>query len=129
MRLAKCLPWLLLVAHHAVAETESQISFSLQVLPLLVKECGYCHMREERYGYLVIDPDSAYANLVGIPAHGYPALQRVEPGSPERSYLWLKMTGQYLALGGEGWRMPFGPLRASDMELVRRWIEQGARDN
>jgi len=121
------LPVLLLFAQSLQAEPE--VSFSTQVLPMLMRECGYCHMREERYGYLVIEPESAHANLVGVPASGYPAMQRVEPGAPERSYLWMKMTGKYLDLGAEGWRMPFFPLAEANMELIRLWIEQGARNN
>ncbi len=123
------LPLLLLLLSAQSTRAESDISFSRQVLPVLMRDCGYCHMREERYGYLVIDPESAHANLVGVPAYGYPALQRVEPGSPERSYLWMKLTGKYLELGGEGWRMPFFPLGEADMHTIRRWIEQGARNN
>ena len=112
-----------------LADPASGVSFSRQVLPIMMKECSFCHMREERYGYLVIDPESAYGNLVGIPAHGYPAMQRVVPGAPERSYLWLKLRGEHLALGAEGWPMPFFPLAGPDMELIRQWIEQGAADN
>jgi hypothetical protein len=126
---AMCTASLVLLLFGQFAKAETGVSFSKQVLPVLMKECGYCHMREERYGYLVIDPESAYTNLVGIPAHAYPKMKRVQPGAPERSYLWLKITGEYLALGGEGWRMPFGPVSPSDTDLIRLWIQQGAPNN
>jgi hypothetical protein len=128
MRSMACLLLLTLLSGGG-AHAEREVSFSEEVLPLLMRECAYCHMREERYGYLVFEPETAYGNLVGVPARGYPAMQRVEPGAPDRSYLWMKMTGKYLDLGGEGWRMPLFPMAESKMDTVRLWIEQGAPNN
>ena len=112
----------------AADEVES-VSFSGQVLPLLMRECSYCHMREERYGYLAIDPQNGWNNLVNVPAYGYPKMMRVQPGEPDQSYLWMKLTGEHMQLGAEGWRMPFFPLPEAELDLVRRWIAQGALDN
>ena len=49
----------------------------------------------------------------------------MEPGSVDDSYLWLKVTGQ------AGSRMPLGgpALTEDELELLRSWIEAGARDN
>ena len=105
------------------------VSFSGEVTPVLMKNCGYCHMREERYGYLVVEPDTLWASLVGVPAASVPSVKRVEPGEPDQSYLWLKLTGRHLEVGGIGWSMPFFPLPPAELETVRLWIEQGALDN
>ena len=56
-------------------------------------------------------------------------MPRVTPGAPGRSYLWLKLNGEHLALGAKGWRMPFFPLAESDLNVIRTWIEEGANDN
>lgn len=124
---------LLLMLQPAWAQEQQQgpapVSFSAQVLPLLMRECSYCHMREDRYGYLVIDPESTWSNLVEVPAYAYPQMMRVLPGSADQSYLWKKLTGEHLQLGAEGWLMPYFRWSDQNLELVRRWIEEGALDN
>jgi hypothetical protein len=59
------------------------------------------------------------------------ALKLVEPGDPEKSYLFLKLTSAYLTVGGSGGPMPLPPgqLDAGQMELIRAWIAQGAPNN
>jgi hypothetical protein len=108
---------------------EPEISFRQQVLPILMRECSYCHMREDNYGYLVIEGAQSWSNLVNVPASELPAMNRVEPGNPEQSYLWLKLSGKFIEAGGSGWAMPFNPMLAADKAIVHDWIEQGALDN
>jgi len=45
------------------------------------------------------------------------------------SYLYAKIAGTHAEMGGIGVQMPAGqpPLPTTEIELVRRWIEQGAR--
>jgi len=74
----------------------------------------------------------SYAALVGIAALEDPSLTRVVAGDPERSFLYLKLGGAS-PLGdipAIGTRMPprAPPIDADDLELVRDWIEQGAKD-
>jgi len=77
---------------------------------------------------LSTDYHAAYGNLVGVPSRQSP-LKRVEPGQPEASYLYLKLTDAHLAAGGEGEPMALGawPLDEDQLELVRRWIADGAK--
>ena len=57
-------------------------------------------------------------------------LLRVAPGEPDRSFLLIKLVGP----GGPNWDQAFGsqmpliggPLTGPEIDLVRRWIEQGA---
>lgn len=53
----------------------------------------------------------------------------IKPGDPEASYIYLKMKGQAGTIQGE--RMPLsGPVvTPSDLDLMRNWILEGARDN
>ena len=74
----------------------------------------------------------SYASLVGIAALEDPSLTRVVAGDPDRSFLYLKLGGAS-PLGdipAIGTRMPprAPPIDAGDLELVRDWIEQGAKD-
>ncbi len=52
-------------------------------------------------------------------------LSLVTPGDPERSYLYIKITG---GAGMEGSLMPRnrGALSAADKAVVRAWIARGA---
>ncbi len=117
-----------LLAGHAYAAEE--ISFSGDVLPGLIEQCSICHQRYDRHGYLVIDAENTYQAIVGIPSYQLPSMNRVEPGDPDRSYLWLKATNQHVEAGGKGWQMPVmigvrGPLR----DTLYQWIAQGAKNN
>lgn len=76
-----------------------------------------------------------------VPANAYDALvdqdsvqselKRVAPGNPEQSYLYHKLVGSHLEAGGEGLQMPFAapPLNDKQIDLVRRWILEGALNN
>ena len=70
----------------------------------------------------------AYETLLGEGSAQQDALALVEPGEPELSYLWHKLAGTHLEVGGEGERMPKGgePLTVAQIDLVRAWIELGA---
>lgn len=73
--------------------------------------------------------DAAIGFLVSKPSVGAPAIMRVEPGAPDKSYLVMKLEGTHIDHGGSGARMPFGglPLDDGDMAKIRAWIAQGAR--
>ena len=94
-----------------------------------MREYSYCHMREDRYGLLVIEGSSTWASLVSVPSAGIPGMNRVEPGEPAASYLWLKLTDQHLEAGGDGWMMPYFRLPGQDLDIIRSWIEQGAANH
>jgi hypothetical protein len=74
----------------------------------------------------------SYADLVGIPALEDPSLTRAVAGDPERSFLYLKLGGASPVddIPAIGTRMPprAEPIADADLELVREWIEQGAKD-
>ena len=88
-----------------------------------------CHGSGGGKGGLVLTPDQAYAQLVGVPAANEAARAkgklRVAPGNPEASFLYQKLTSP---APDEGARMPYTgpPLAAEDLALVRRWIAAGA---
>ncbi|MBN1239784.1 MAG: hypothetical protein JXB36_14870 [Gammaproteobacteria bacterium] len=92
--------------------------------------CSACHNGPESdalpTGLDLSDADASFANLVSRPSVQVAALDRVEPGNPDDSYLIHKLEGT--AEVGE--RMPFGqpPLEAATIAAIRQWIADGAAE-
>lgn len=64
----------------------------------------------------------SFANIVNVSSRQSPTLDLVEPGDPDNSYLVRKVEGN-----GTGSRMPLGgALSASQIQLLRDWIADGA---
>lgn len=83
-------------------------------------------------GQMELTAGKAYANIVGVPSPVATMTNRIEPGDPSASYLYLKLTGDYLMVpGGGGDPMPLvgGPLSAEDLATIEEWITAGALDN
>jgi hypothetical protein len=124
--LAAAFACVLLLATDLPAEA---VSFEKDVQPILTNQCVVCHLPGDEQGDHSLYPD-AWKNTVNVPSV-QSALLLVEPGNPDASYFYLKLTGQHLAAGGSGEIMPFphGPLSSAEIDVVRRWIEQGALRN
>ena len=104
-------------------------SFKRDVVPLFKSRCVMCHLPDSGQAGLALHPNGGYAKVVGIKSTQSPLLL-VEPGSPEKSYLYSKLIGNHTDVGGTGERMPFGDtLSAEQIEKVRRWIADGAQNN
>lgn len=110
---------------------------------VLAANCVSCHTSGTsfaRQSSLVLTPDAAYDQLVGVaPSNAAAAeagLLRVSdqgPGGLEKSYLWEKLNAPaqdhfYGAHPGYGEIMPLGraPLTNGELEFIRRWIAAGA---
>jgi hypothetical protein len=127
------LAWLLTISgcsDHGTDPTDNDIfgtatiSFAADLQPVFALHCGDCHSVGGNGG-LDLRPGVAWDNLVDVASTGY-AQQRVVPGQPNLSLLYLKLAGA----AGVGDRMPQGgALPADDLENVRIWIAEGARDN
>ena len=50
----------------------------------------------------------------------------IEPLDPPRSYLWHKINGTHLDVGGEGDLMPPGIFDGDTLALIEDWILAGA---
>ena len=105
--------------------TDTTVSFAADLQPIFNQTCLTCHGTFVSGG-LDLTPAVAWANLVGVAATGNPSLQRVIPGNPEQSVLYLKIIGD----GSVGNRMPEGGVLDVDtIEQFRMWIVQGAENN
>jgi len=103
-------------------------SFRKDVLPVLNSQCVMCHLPGAESGGLSLHPDPL-ASLVGIASH-QSSLKLIEPGAPDKSYMYLKLTNAQESVGGSGLQMPpIHRLEDTQLEAIRRWIEQGAKPN
>ncbi len=105
------------------------VAYAAHLEPVVLKRCLSCHTHEEAKARLVLEQGAGYANLVGPSSTQASGVPLVAPGDLERSYLWLKLDDR--APVGDG--MPhtvFGYRRLpeDELELFRRWIEDGARE-
>lgn len=87
------------------------VSFTKQVKPILVERCLACHSDKERFGGLSLESFDDIADYL-------------TPGDPSKSRLLIVVTGSTA-------KMPRGgpPLKAEQIETLRAWIEQGAKDD
>lgn len=88
--------------------------------------CVKCHGARRTSAGLDLSAD-ATGGLAGRASTQAPSMALVEPGNPDASYLFLKITDRHEGTG-EGARMPLsgGALAPDDVEAVRRWIAAGA---
>jgi len=107
------------------------------VADLIYLRCAHsgCHLPPFNNAGLALEtPAIIRASTVGVPSTQSPLL-RVAPGRPSQSYLWHKLLGTHATVGGSGVRMPDvhqpgdGYLTDPEMDLIRGWILDGARDD
>lgn len=94
------------------------VSFSRQVAPILQARCLACHRAEKAKGKYRLD---TFEQLLKPGSSGEPS---VVSGDPVKSALH-----RLLIVADPDDRMPqdADPLRAAEVDLIRRWIEEGAR--
>jgi hypothetical protein len=86
------------------------VDFGRDIRPILERSCAGCHGPKVQMGNLRLDSKRASARTF-------------EAGKPSGSSLYQRVAG----LGDQA-RMPMGgkPLPAAEIDLIRRWIEEGA---
>jgi hypothetical protein len=112
------------------APAPRDITFVADVWPILNRECQGCHFVTDNPPQ-IFDAVPTHTRLVGGASPTAAGIAWIEPGDPERSYLYLKISDGHRAAGGAGDRMPPPSVRGSllpeaDRELVRAWIAAGA---
>lgn len=105
------------------------VEFEADVQPVINANCT-CHLAgssgEMAAPTLNLNPGNAHGNLVGVAAVGGPGAL-VEAGSTENSYLWHKINGTHLDVGGAGDKMPPAvDLDADQLLVIEAWIASGA---
>ena len=106
-----------LLAEAAAFPAPSPVSFRDQVLPLLEQRCQMCHPADGGQSGLAL---TGYAALKKGGKHGTSFIA----GEPERSLLVKQISGAKPAMP-----MMAEPLDAASIELIRRWISEGAEND
>jgi CHRD domain len=111
----------------------AEISFAKEIQPIFAANCALagCHAGNSPQQGMNLAAGQAFANIVGVKSKEAPDLNRVQPGDPQKSYLWHKINGTQGTVGGSGARMPLAkaPLPDDQLAKIRQWIEQGAKNN
>ncbi len=105
------------------------------VASVFASRCAFqgCHVdssgegpeEEEPPGDLSLEGDDGYQETVNEEAE-QSLLDRVEPGAPIQSYLYLKITGDASIAGDRMPPPPAVPLTTDEVDLIRDWIQAGA---
>lgn len=101
--------------------------FEMEVYPIIMANCS-CHVGGAPGGLSMSSAVVAYGNLLSVPSANMANEQnRIEPGSPDDSFLWQKINNTLQM--GEGGVMPAGGnpmLGAEDLATIEMWIMGGA---
>lgn len=101
-----------------VCTTPSTVSFSKDIQPIFNANCNTsgCHIGTKPAGNLNLESSQAYKNLLDSKS-GY-----IDTLKPENSILYTSMTSKTNPMP------PSGKLDACKIELVLKWIQQGANE-
>jgi mono/diheme cytochrome c family protein len=94
-------------------------SFARDLKPILDKRCATCHSRRVKGNYSVADYDRFMNSGNNAPV--------IIPGDAPNSILAQMLHGIKTPAGGL--MPPSRPLRADQIRLIERWIDQGAQNN
>ena len=102
--------WILFFLPLAALQAQERVDFARDVQPIFNRACNGCHGAKAQLGNLRLDSKAV-------------AARTVHAGQPAESSLYQRIAG----LGDQA-RMPMGgkPLPAAEIEVIKRWIDQGA---
>jgi len=92
---------------------EQEISYSEDIQPLWDRDCARCHPSQAPPN---LQPGASYDSLL----NGY-----VEPGNSEDSVLYQSLLG----INGVSLMPTSGRWNINDINLVKKWIDDGAENN
>ena len=102
------------IAGISSAQVPAKVDFARDVLPLFRQNCVSCHGPAQQTNGLRLDRRSSVLRS-GIS-------RRVVPGNSQNSFLYHRVAGTEY-----GMQMPpTGALRPEQIELIKRWIDEGA---
>ncbi len=106
----------LTIAASALAD-EPSVSYYRDVVPVFKRNCNACHRPGKAKGQLEL---TSFPMLMKGGKHG----DTVKPGDAADSRLFQNISGDEPEMPSEG-----DPLNHDEVAVIRRWIEQGAKDD
>ena len=101
-------------------DSANPVSYYTQIRPILQARCQGCHQPAKSQG------DYVMTSFDALVAGGESGEVAISPGDPSASLLLERIT----SVDGEAEMPPEGPpLAEAEVELIRRWVEQGAADD
>ncbi len=102
-------------------------SFSADIQPIFTANCALsgCHNLTAQAGLNLLQ-GQAYSNLYNVSSTQVNTKKRVLPNDADNSYLVIKIEGKQTV----GSKMPLGgSLSDTNIQLIKNWINKGAKDN
>jgi hypothetical protein len=112
----------------------TDLSHATDIQPIWNAHCTTdCHEPGGAWVGFLDMSDSAYDRIVGAPVLTVSGMNHIEPGDLEASYLWHKLQGTQLTVGGNGDKMPYPQpgmeptvLTPDQLDMIEEWIVGGA---
>jgi|SRR5204862_434192 len=117
MRLAALMLTTLVLTLNATAQEKKPVSFEKDIQPIFKASCLSCHKPDKKKGKLDM---STYADLLKGGKQGSP----IKAGDPAKSLLVEMISGSEPEMPEKG-----DPLKPEQVELISRWIKEGAKQN
>jgi hypothetical protein len=107
------------------------VSFVSSVQPIFTANCtnSSCHGGTNPQQGQNLTAGQAYSNIVNVTSHEVPAYLRIKPFSSDSSYLYMKITGDPRIAGGTVKMPKGGSLSPAQIQIIKSWIDQGAKNN
>ncbi len=117
----------LLVVGGAALWAGEPLSYSKDVEPILVAACGECHGTSRPKKGLVLT-EGGREHMLDVPSRMEPEYRLLVAGDPQASYLWIKLEhGQKEGKGMPRTIFSAKKLPPDQLDLIKRWIEEGAQ--
>lgn len=109
---------------------DSPVDYEMEIQASIFNVRCSCHLQGQSgtmtAPFMTLNPGVSRGEIVDQPSMESELL-RIEPGCRDNSYLWHKINGTHIDIGGSGDAMPPGDeLSADEKELIGRWISSGA---
>lgn len=117
----ECLVIALLLAATQAWADEEMVSYFKHIRPIFQQHCQGCHQPAKKSGGFVM------MTVAEMQKGGDSGEAAFAPGKPDESFL----IGEIISTGGNPPNMPKSrePLKPAEIELIRRWVAEGAADD
>ncbi|MBI4947854.1 MAG: hypothetical protein HY840_15800 [Bacteroidetes bacterium] len=104
------------------------ISFTTEIQPIFTTNCAVagCHNTTSQKANMDLTTGYSYGNLVNVTSNNYAPVLRVKPFSSDSSVLQHKVAHTF-KYGGQ--MPPSGSLQSFELDNIKNWISQGAKNN